>query len=251
MTPRPRMLQRAGAAMLASAFIITALAGCRAATQVPASSGQGGPGLNASGEQRGFSGAELVEAAAATKTALGLGGSVLDQSQLAAQGAPVVPPLLTEPGPASCAPLTAPSTAGGLGAVAAALIVAPSDSRAGHTALALKSLPTPEDAAAQVRALAALAATCGRYEAALEGRRVPVAAVVSDPSADAPAAAMVTSTAQVPDTGGSGTRERRVTRALAAKGTVVVEVVLVDAKTDDAAATVRGYVDMAFARLPL
>lgn len=245
--PRRRSAVAAVSALLA----VGALAGCRAGVQVPPSSGQGGPGLNASGEQRSFTGDELVGTAAAAKTALRLGGAVLDGGQLAAQKSGAVPGLLTEAGPASCAPLTAPSTPSGLDQAAAALVVAPSDTHAQRTAVGLKSRATPEDAAAEVASLKKLAASCGRYEAALGGRRVPVTATVADPSADAQEAVMVTSTALVPDAGGGTPQERRTVRALAAKGTVVVEVLLVDAQADDAAATVRGYVDMALSRLPL
>lgn len=78
-----------------------------------------------------------------------------------------------------------------------------------------------------------------------------VSAAAADPGADAQEAAIMTSTAQIPDGSGGSPQGRTAVRALAAKGTVVVEVLLVDAQADDAAATVRGYIDMALARLPL
>jgi hypothetical protein len=242
------------AVALAAVFAAATLGGCRAGVEVPPASGQGGPGLNASGEQRTFTGAELVETAASAKAALALGGSVLDGAQLAAQRSTAVPALFADAGPASCAPLTASSTpaaAAGAGSPAAALVVAPSDAHAQRSALGLVSRATPEDAAAEVASLRKLAAACGRYEAALGGRRVPVGVAATDPSADAPEAVMVTATAQVPDPNGGSPQPHAVVRALAAKGTVVVEVLLVDAQADDAQATVRGYVDMALARLPL
>jgi hypothetical protein len=243
--------RRSALAAVSAALAVGALAACRAGVQVPPSSGQGGPGLNASGEQRSFTGEELVGTAAAAKTALRLGGSVLDAPQLTAQKEAAVPGLLADAAPAACAALTAPSTPAGLDRAAAALVVAPSDSHAQHTAVGLKSRATPEDAVAEVAALKKAAAACGRFQASLGGRRVPVAAAAADPGADAQDAVMVTSTAQVPDSGGGTPQERRVVRALAAKGTVVVEVLLVDAQADDAGATVRGYIDMALARLPL
>lgn len=243
---------RHSAATAASAVLaVGALAGCSAGVQIPPSSGQGGPGLNASGEQRSFTGDELVGTAAAAKTALKLGGAVLDAPQLAAQKEAAVPALFTDASPAACAALTVTSTPAGLDSAAAALVLAPSDSHAQHTAVGLKSRATPEEAATEVAALKKSAAACGRYQTSLAGRRVPVTAAAADPGADAQEAVMVTATAQVPDGSGGTPQEHTVVRALAAKGTVVVEVLLVDAQADDAAATVRGYIDMALARLPL
>ncbi|AMM32315.1 hypothetical protein SA2016_1639 [Sinomonas atrocyanea] len=243
--------RRSAATAATAVLAVGALAGCRAGVQVPPSSGQGGPGLNASGEQRSFTGDELVGTAAAAKTALRLGGAVLDAPQLAAQKEAAVQGLFTDTSPAACAALTVTSTPAGLDRAAAALVVAPSDSHAQHTAVGLKSRATPEEASAEVAALAKAAAACGRYQASFGGLRVPVTAAAADPGADAQEAVMVTSTAQVPDGSGGTPQERTVVRALAAKGTVVVEVLLVDAQADDAAATVRGYIDMALARLPL
>ncbi|WP_077489169.1 hypothetical protein [Sinomonas mesophila] len=244
---RPTRTLAAAAALAALAV----LSGCRAGPALPPSSGDGAPGLNASGQQRSFSPEELVETAAQTRTALKLGGTVLDHAQLAAQGEAAVPALFAQPGPAECAAVTAPSTATGLDAAAAALILAPSDSRARNTAVGLKSHADPGAAAAEAKALAEGAAACARYDAALGGQRVPVVAAAADPGTSADGV-MVTATASVPDpSGGSTPQQRGVVHAVAVKGTVTVEVLLVDARPDDAAAAVRAYVDMAFARLPL
>jgi hypothetical protein len=219
---------------------------------VPPPSGDSAPGLNASGTQRTFSAQELVATAAETKTALKLGGAVLDQAQLASQGPRAVPSLATGAVPERCAALTAAGTPTGLDRAAAALILAPSDTRAQSTAVGLTSHATPEAAAATAKAVGEGAASCARYDATVGGQRVPVTAAVADPGADAPIAVMVTSTAHVPDpSGGSTPQERSAVRAVAAKGTVTVEVLLTDTRPEDAAATVRGYIDMAFARLPL
>ena len=227
------------------------LTGCRAGAALPPSSGDAGPGLNASGQQRTFSAEELVETAAQTRTALKLGGTVLDHAALAAQGEAAVPALFTQPGPAECGTVTSPSTARGLDAAAAALILAPSDSRARNTAVGLKSHADVGAAAAEAKALADRAAACARYEVSLGGGRVPVTSTAADPGAAADGV-MVTATASVPDpAGGSTPQQLSVVHALLAKGTVTVEVLLVDARPDDAAAAVRAYADMAFARLPL
>ncbi|WP_430295911.1 hypothetical protein [Sinomonas sp. B1-1] len=247
-----RASRPAGRTVMLLAAAVLALAGCRPGLAVPPPGGEGRPGLNASGTQRSFSAQELVTAAAETRTALRLGGSVLDQGQLAAQGERAVPSPLTGAGPASCAALTTPATLTGLDKASAALIVAPSDARAQTTAIGFASHASPDAAAATVTALGALAASCARYDAALGGQRVPVVVRAADPAADAPHAVMVISTAQVPDpTEGSTPQERSIVRAVAAKGTVAVEVLLVDTRPEDAAATVRAYADMALDRLPL
>ena len=236
------------AVALAAAVV---LSGCRAGAALPPSSGDGAPGLNASGQQRSFSAEELVETAAQTRTALKLGGTVLDHAQLAAQGGAAIPALFAEPSPADCGALTAPSTAAGLDKAAAALILAPSDNRARNTAVGLKSHADPAAASAEAKALAERAAACARFDATLGGQRVPVSAAAADPGTSADGV-MVTATASVPDpSAGSTPQQRSVVHAVAVRGTVTVEVLLVDARPDDAAAAIRAYVDMAFARLPL
>ena len=229
---------------------VAALTGCRAAA-LPPSSGDGAPGLNASGQQRSFSAEELVETAAQTRTALKLGGTVLDHAQLAGQGGAAVPALFAAPSPADCSAVTAPSTAAGLDSAAAALILAPSDARARNTAVGLKSHADAGAAAAEAKAFSERAAACARYDVAVDGLRVPVATAVAEPGTSAEGI-MATATASIPDpSGGSTPQQRSVVHAVAVKGTVTVEVLLVDARPDDAAAAVRAYVDMAFARLPL
>ena len=239
------------AVVVGTLLAAAALSGCRAGAALPPSSGDAGPGLNASGQQRSFSAEELVETAAQTRTALKLGGTVLDHATLAAQGEAAVPALFAQPAPADCAAVTSPSTAKGLDRAAAALILAPSDNRARNTAVGLKSHADPGAAAAEAKAFAERASACARYEVSLGAQRVPVAAAVADPGASADGV-MVTATASVPDlSGGSTPQQLSVVHALVAKGTVTVEVLLVGARPDDADATVRAYADMALARLPL
>ncbi|GAB4099219.1 hypothetical protein [Sinomonas halotolerans] len=255
----------------ALAVAAAALAGCRG-PEIPPPSGEYRAGLNAAGQQRTFAADELVATAAETRTALGLGGTVLDHAQLAQvprsgapdarAGAGATAGFLGAAEPAACRVLGTPAaTLGTLGAGdagravvpgATALITAPSDSRAQRTAVGLASHAAPEAAVDAVSAFAQRAAACARHTAAVDGRRVPVVVRTADPGASADSAAMATVTALVPDPDGGGTpQERTLVHAVAAKGTVTVEVLLVQTRPDDAAAAVRAYADMAFSRLPL